>query len=119
HYADDNDLVSIRKRIMKDLPKVTLENGAESREEVLRPPVSKDPDAPAFRGSWQNADAFQRYLATMLPEIDYRIDGDPPEASTDWADTDRRARVFLEPLTDAPEVTKGTAGMSRRAYATE
>jgi len=119
HSATDNDLLSILQRVRKDLPKVRLENGTESREEILRPPASKDPDGPAFREKWNNADEFQRYLAETLPEIEYRIDGNPPEASTDWADTDRRARDFLEPLIDAPEVTQGTAGMSRRVYATE
>lgn len=119
HFADDSDLRSIRDQILKYLPKVTLENGTECREEVLRQPASKDPDAPAFREKWDNADEFQRYLATNFLEIECRIDGDPPEASVHWSDTDRRTRDFLEPLTVTPEVTTGAASMSRRAYAAE
>lgn len=119
HSADDNELVAIRERVLKDLPWVTLENGIEIRREALRPPTAKDPDGAEFKVAWGNADHFQRYLARVLPEIDYCIDGDPPEASADWTDTARRARDFLEPLTDAPEVTKGAASMSRRVYALE
>lgn len=119
HQANEDELAVIRERMLKDLPRVTLENGIERREEILRPPASKDPDGPEFREKWDNADEFQRYLAQVLPEIDHRIDGDPPGASADWVDTARRARDFLAPLTGAPEVTKGAAGMSRRSYAVE
>ncbi|AUH33585.1 hypothetical protein [Paracoccus tegillarcae] len=119
HFADESDLRSIRDKVLNDLPKVTLENGTECREETLRPPGSKDPDAPAFQEKWEDADEFRQYLATTLPEIECRVDGDPPEASVDWAETDRQVRVLLEPLTDASEVTTGTASMSRRSYAAE
>ncbi|MGA0613331.1 hypothetical protein [Paracoccus sp. KR1-242] len=113
--ATPHDLADILERAQKDLI-VTLENGTETRVETLSPPASKTPDGQDFRLAWDNADEFQRYLAQWLPEIAARIDGDPPEASTDLADTVRRARDFLMPLTEAPEVTKGAAGMSRRAY---
>lgn len=119
HCEDKEPLWQIREKIHAALPVTTYENGIEVVSQRLTVPDKTHPDYSSQAISWERADRFQQYLAQVLPEIEYLLNGKLPSAAEEWGDLIAKIRGANIKYRGAPPVTMGAKSLSREHYATE